>query len=261
MLVYVNRAVEALILPPGSTIVLILAALFFMKRRPGVAKGALILAVVLLIPLSTSWLGSHLIGHLQTIPAIPPAAVGQVEAQAIVIMGSGRYPAAPEYGEDSASPSGMTRLRYGAWLHQRTGLPILVTGGRPGGEARSEADIMTKTLNEVLGTEVRWREERSRTSLENALFSWEMLSREGITKILLVTHANHMPRSVLSFREAGFEVVPAPTLFATRSPNRSLFFDLLPTGSALAGNDYLLHELLGRVWYKLKFFFHDLVTP
>lgn len=61
-------------------------------------------------------------------------------------------------------------------------------------------------------------EDRSRNTRENALFSKpiadRVLPRGG--RLLLVTSAWHMPRSVGVFRRAGYDVIPFPVDYATR---------------------------------------------
>jgi len=63
-------------------------------------------------------------------------------AEAIGILGGGLYVNAPEYGEDTLSGSALEGALYGAYLHRRTGKPLLVTGGRPENTKLSEAEAM-----------------------------------------------------------------------------------------------------------------------
>ena len=51
----------------------------------------------------------------------------------------------------------------------------------------------------------------SLTTAENAIFSAAILQPRGIKKIILVTDAPHMLRSLLVFRANGFEVIPRTT--------------------------------------------------
>ena len=61
--------------------------------------------------------------------------------------------------------------------------------------------------------EAIWLESESLNTYENAIYSRQFLSQKGINRILLVTSAYHMPRSVYFFEKEGFEVIPAPTDF------------------------------------------------
>ena len=72
-------------------------------------------------------------------------------------------------------------------------------------------------------------------------------------KILLVTSAWHMNRSVLLFKRAGFDVVPAPTDFEMsyilEMPVR--FTDFLPSAESLMRNSYAVKEWVGNIGYRL----------
>jgi len=92
-------------------------------------------------------------------------------AAAIVILGAGLYLDAPEYGEDTISGSALERVRYRAFLHRATGKPLLVTGGRPSNTTLSEAEAMQKTLESAFGVAMRWIEDRSLNTRDNADYS------------------------------------------------------------------------------------------
>jgi len=138
-------------------------------------------------------------------------------ADAIVVLGGGTYFNAPEYGGiDTVGDGSLLRLRYAARLQRETGKPILVTGGKPLGNASSEAQQMKAVLEKEFNVPVQWAEDASDNTLENARYSYQLLQKTGIKRIYLVTHAWHMPRSAMAFQAAGFEVIPAPTAFTTR---------------------------------------------
>ncbi len=59
-------------------------------------------------------------------------------------------------------------------------------------------------------------EERSRNTIENALFSKALADPKPGERWLLVTSAFHLPRAVGVFRKAGFEVEPYPVDWRTR---------------------------------------------
>ena len=99
------------------------------------------------------------------------------------------------------------------------------------------------------GIEATWLESRSRATAENASNSYAILAPEGKTRILLVTSAIHMARSVLSFEQAGFSVVAAPTMFVDRRPLSVLAF--LPQAGSLELSSQAIHEWLGYLVYRL----------
>lgn len=172
-------------------------------------------------------------------PPYPPA-------DAIVVLGAGRYLQAPEYRGDTAAAGTLERVRYAAWLHRETGRPILVSGGRPGGLGiRSEAEIMREILEEEFQVPVRWMEALSEDTLQNAAFSVELLKRDDIGRIYLVTHDFHMARAAEAFRGHAMEVVPMATGFQRPVPESLLSW--LPSFEGLARNRGWIYEALARL--------------
>jgi uncharacterized SAM-binding protein YcdF (DUF218 family) len=219
-------------------------------RRPKIARCLLIAAFSLLWVGSTPYFSSVLLRLLEaqtTALTNPPPA-----ADAIVILGSGSYFHAPDYaGQDTVSARALQRVRYGAKLARATHQPILVTGGKPLGNGTSEAEQMSNVLEQEFQVPVRWREQASNNTAENARFSFAILQQAGIKKIYLVTHAWHMPRSAEAFRRAGFEVIEAPTIFTTDLNTHLLTF--IPDANALLDTKFFIHEMIGLAWYRLKF--------
>jgi uncharacterized SAM-binding protein YcdF (DUF218 family) len=69
-------------------------------------------------------------------------------------------------------------------------------------------------------------------------------------RIILVTSAYHMKRSVALFRKQGIEVVPAPVGF--RSEQRPLtFFSFIPSIGNLSSSSLALAEHLSLRWYSM----------
>ena len=236
-----KKILSALLLPPFGLVLLGIAGLWLSRRhrRPGLALAVLALTAVgvLSIPL----VADALMGSLERQAPLSPAALAQT--QAIVILGGGKYPAAPEYGgADTVNRETLERLRYGARLQRQSGLPILVTGGAPWG-GRPEADAMKAVLEEDFHGQVRWVEGRSRDTAENAAFSAHLLREAGITRIVLVSQAWHLARATALFEGAGLAVLPAPTGYATEEPGWPA--QLLPRIGAFDRSCIALHEWLG----------------
>ena len=251
MEILVTRSIESFLLPPGGVIVLLIIGLLLIRRYWYGATIAVGLALLGLYTLSLPVTADKLVRSLETYPALQAQAIQHSPAQAIVVLGAGRYPGAPEYGGDTVSSGGLERLRYAAHLHRLTGLPLVVTGGSPMGEALSEAVLMRDSLiNDFHITEV-WVEGQSRTTAENAFFTKSLLDTKGIQHIFLVTHAWHMARAVSIFKQAGLQVTPAPSIFATGHSSSDLL-DWLPSAPALQTSSMALHENLGQLWYRIR---------
>jgi uncharacterized SAM-binding protein YcdF (DUF218 family) len=243
--------VKEFALPPGNLWLLLMAGLVLLCMRKRTA-GLLIIGLGLaaFYMLSTPIVAGRLNAALQTSPALSEAAARGASAQAIVVLSAGLHFNSAEYGGPTVDETTLERLRYGARLHRLTGLPILVSGGRPPGAAVTLAGAMKDSLEKDFGVTDVLVEDRSLDTHENAVFSAPILARAGMHKILLVTHASHMPRAAQAFLEAGLDVVPAPTIFAHVSLDTPTSY--IPRLSGLRESYYAFYELAGRTWYKLR---------
>ncbi len=210
--------------------------------HPG--KFFIVLLVLILYGLCTPYGADHLLAQFEHTPPFS----SQVHADALVILGGGRWRNAPEYGGDTLSGMSLERVRYGAKLWRIHRLPIVVSGGNPHG-GTPEAVIMKTVLNEELNVPVTWVEPRSDTTFENAR-NCRALLPASIHTIILVTHAWHIPRAQYAFEQAGFAVIPAGTGYALTRPPR--WTDFLPHFSAVRDLGLVVHEGLGWVWYHLR---------
>lgn len=244
-----TNALASLLLLPGLPLLLTGYGLIVVRRRPRAGKVLITAAMLALYVLSTHYVADRL---LQTLEPVARDPLADRRGQAIVVLGGGKYYAAPEYGgADTVNAQTLLRLRYAARLHHASGMPILVTGGSPEGSATAEAEAMKIVLERDFRTPVGWTETESRTTLENARFSQRILRAAGVHTIYLVTHGWHMPRAQLAFEHAGFQVIPAATGYATGF--RLTVLDFMPNSHALHNSSRFLHEIVGSAWYRLKF--------
>ena len=155
----------ALALPPVSFLYCLMLGLLIVRRhrKRGIALVWLGLAglTLLSIPLVPNLLIVALEQNLPTTP--PPDAM----PQAIVILGGDlmRNAATPR-----SLPGFLTldRLREGAALYRRTGLPILVTGGTVQRDRPPVALIMADSLRNDFRVPVTWVEDASLDTWQNA---------------------------------------------------------------------------------------------
>ncbi|MBT9522479.1 MAG: YdcF family protein [Dechloromonas sp.] len=241
--------ISTLLLPPGNGLALLCVAGVFRRRRW--AFGLAVTATVLSIAQCLPAVAGLLIASLENQSAAIAPNAPKPEAGAIVILGSGLATDATEYGGDTANDRTLIRTRYGATLARRYDLPVLVTGGKLVESDTAEAEIMTHILHEEFAVEARWQEAGSMDTAGNAALSAPILKAAGIQRIVLVTHAFHMPRAKLLFERAGLEVIPAPTAFFSHQSFDWLLSDFLPQAKSLHTSYYALHEWLGLAWIAL----------
>ncbi|MFB4392025.1 MULTISPECIES: YdcF family protein [unclassified Pseudomonas] len=241
------------LMPPGALFLLLLAAWWLRGRRPGLAAGCFVLG------LGGLWLMSLPLVVQQAARQLETEAPLSVEewaglaarADAIVVLGSGRERGDPAWGgQDQPTGVALERMRYAAQLAKASGLPVLTSGGLHYGSPPSEAHLMAERMQADFGVAVKWKEEASRTTWENAKLSAQLLQPQGIRRVVVVTQAWHMQRSRWSFERVGFEVLPAPVGFLGGDHARP-FAGLLPEGRALWRSGQLLNEVAGLVGYRL----------
>ncbi|AZE38588.1 Uncharacterized DUF218 membrane protein [Pseudomonas chlororaphis subsp. aureofaciens] len=244
--------VKQLLLPPGLLLLLLLFAWWFRRSRPRLAGVCFALGLggfwLMSLPVMVEW-GA---GALESEPALTQSQWSTLaeQADAIVVLGSGRERGDPAWGSDQPTGVGLERQRYAARLAKASGLPILTSGGLHYGTPPTEAALMAESLLNDFDVKVRWQEGRSRTTWGNAQFTAQVLEPQGVKRIVLVTQAWHMRRAVWSFEQAGFTVVPAPVGFLGVDNARPLG-GWMPEFKSIWQSGQLLNEAVGLVGYKL----------
>lgn len=249
----------ALLLPPVPLLLLVLLGARLILPRRGLGWCVILVGTALL------WL-SACTGTAQWLTRLalhPPGALGaerirelKADAQAhhsattIVVLGGGLEAYAPEYGVSSLRPASLERLRYGVWLGRETGLPVAFSGGVgwAQSDAPAEAQIAARIAASEFGRPLKWIEDDSRDTRENAARTLALLKPQGVRRIVLVTHAYHMPRALRHFERAADGTVaiePAPIALARRGDLPALSW--LPTGEGFSDTRHVLRELLGRL--------------
>jgi uncharacterized SAM-binding protein YcdF (DUF218 family) len=248
----VYEVLTFLVLPPGG---LLLAAFFFHVFGHGGRRAwAITLAcLVLLYGFSTPLVADALMQPLQTAAMLPAEgplpATGELPGEAagaIVVLGADAVEAM-EYGTPTVGQMTLVRLRYAAWLHHRTALPVLATGGAVRPADTPLGELMRRALEEEFGVHPVWVEDRALDTWQNAANSAHILADHGVRRVYLVTAAWHMPRAALAFRRAGVAFIPAPTAWHTSSP-ASLWL-LLPTARSMHDSFFAMHEWVGLAYY------------
>ncbi len=151
--------------------------------------------------------------------AFVPPDRGQT-ADAIVILGRGE-------------PFRDSRVKVAANLWESQRAPLIFASGSGDG-----TEIVKKLESKGIPTQALEEEHCSRTTKENALFTASILEPQGVKRIILVTDPPHMLRSLLTFRNMGFEVIP----------HQSPVPHLTQTRKAML----MLYEYMGLVKYGLK---------
>ena len=246
----------ALVMPPLPFFLLLLIGARLILPRRGLGW------FVILLSLTGLWLSACVgMGQVLVQFALKPpaalsteamaelkAAVKAKEPVAIVVIGGGAEPLAPEYGISNLVPASLERLRYGLWLSRETGAPVAFSGGvgwAQANDAKPEAEVAARIASREFGQPLKWQEDRSRDTRENAGHTVQLLKRDGITRIVLVTHGWHMPRAQKMFEQAAggsVKVQPAPMGLAQNTTRPVL--DWIPSPAGYQKVHHAVRELL-----------------
>ena len=239
---WVKALIRPLVLPPTGLLLVAALGLAVCSRHPRAGRALAVAGVLGLLAVSMPVVADHLLGWIDT--SAPMDVEQASDAQAIVILGGGVRRNAPEYGGDTLSTLTLERVRYGARVARLTRLPVLVAGGSVLGAA-PEARLMKAALEQEFGVPVQWAEAGSRTTHENAVRSAQILRREGIHRIVLVTHGFDMRRAMAEFEAEGMAIVAAPT--GKHVATHDTVFDYLPSMAGLQGSYYACYEILANL--------------
>lgn len=179
-------------------------------RRTGAVFSVAALAMVGLFAFTT--LGGLLIAPLENRfarPATPPADVG-----AIIVLGGG-------FGGTVSGARNIEELRDSgdrfvealrlARLYPEAKIVISGGVGNPFQDSESDADIARRFYAGMgVPAERLVFEGESRNTAENVEFTKSLVASGSDQKLILITSAFHMPRSMGIFRAEGLDVVPWP---------------------------------------------------
>ncbi len=248
---FFNRAVSALLLPPGIFIALGVILFLLRNRVPSKIRMVLSLGLPLcLYLLSIRPMEDLLLYPLESRYSKVKSSSEFSGARYIVVLGGGSV---SRESESSLSTSGMTRLMEGVILYRQLDVPLIFCGGKTiqGAEWPSEAEIASDTMRK-LGVPEKdiLLEETSRNTYENLKNMMALYSPESF---VLVTSAYHMPRTMILLREyEGVKVIPHCVDYKVEHRRYSLL-DFLPSMGALNSSYRALHEYMGLVYYALRY--------
>ncbi len=229
----------ALLLPPVNLLVPCAAGLLLWRSWPRTARLLLTVGMAGLLVLSLPVVSRALITSLETNLPLAPSAADPPGA--IVILSA---EALRNNGVLEPGPLTLERLRAGAALHRRTGLPVLVTGG--GADDNDDGTLaatMVRSLRDDFNVPVRWVEDVSQDTRENAVLSAPLLLQDGVRSAYVVTHAWHIKRAVQAFAGTGVAVTAAPVRMDEGSYGR--LSDFVPRARSWQDSYWALHEWAG----------------
>lgn len=265
MFLFLSKLLPLFLYPLGLILLLLLIASFLLWKRPRLALIPIALSIAILLASSSGWVSDALVKSLES-QYLPSGELPK--ADAIVILGGCTKSALPPRPWIEVAEEG-DRVLYGAKLYREGKAPrVILSGGRIDwqGPGRAEAADMAE-LMETMGVpkSAILQDPASLNTHENAVNVKRIMDAQGIRRILLVTSAFHMPRSVLIFKKLGMDAIPAPTdFYITAAPTapdadqasagswESSILRSLPDAENLRQTTKAIKEYVGTLVYRLR---------
>ena len=246
-MIYLHKILPLLASPLFLVIILVLWGVLFRSRRAGLA------AIGILIVCSLPVFSSKLISYLERDYSLAPTASVKT-ADAIVVLSGMVRTIEGSNGLVYEWKEGSDRIFAGIDLIQENKAPVLVlTGGKlPWSVGKPEGEYL-RDIAEKLGvpSDVILLTENVQNTDQEAQAVAKFLNKE-VPNIILVTSAFHMPRAQKVFEAAGIVVSPFPVDFLSGADSTKIM-DFMPNAEAFRDTSFFVREIIGRLYYKLKY--------
>lgn len=243
-----SKIFAPMIHPLTHIMLFVLFALFC--RQPRIAKISLLLALGWLFLFGTPFLPNALIQHLENRYPQPEP---MPQAEAVVVL-SGMIDIEKSTASKIEFGEGVERILEGMRLvKQGTAQKLILSGGSGSlfEQTKSEAVMLRQfALDFGIPADQILIEPVSRNTRENAVETAKLMRRQGISSIILVTTATHLPRAMGCFRKVGLHPIPYGVDVHGEASHRLTPLDLIPDVGNLRGVSWVLHEYVGLVMYK-----------
>lgn len=238
-MIYLIKFCYAWLLPPAVFFLLfvpLIVSLWRANRRQAVYAAGIMLVMYLF---SMPAIGEALVRSLEYRYRPPAAVTGDV----ILMLGGGSTRSTPDIdGQGQLSGAAANRLLTAVRLHKKTGLPILLSGGRVyAGDGNESVIARRQMLALGVPADSIIVEGKSRTTIENVQYTRAILSANHYRRPILVTSALHMPRAVMAYRRSHIQVIPYPTDYTVNPSPSFNQMSIVPGGfgSAAVCKEYL----------------------
>lgn len=260
MFLFLSKLLPLFIYPLGFACLLLVVALIMSWKRSRLVPIPVALALVVLLVSSNNWVANSIVQSLEW-QYIPKATLPK--ADAIVVLGGATRSQFPPRPAPDLNEGG-DRVVYGAELYREGKAPVIIaSGGRiewRGGGASESGDMAT--ILEMMGVppSAILQDPNSLNTYENAVNVKEIMQKNKIRRILLVTSAMHMPRALKIFQRQGIEAIPAPTDFQITQQEineannsfESTVLSILPDTQRLDRTTRSIKEYVGTFIYWLR---------
>ncbi|MBV7314852.1 YdcF family protein [Shewanella sp. NIFS-20-20] len=239
-----KKIISQFMMPIPLTLLLLCLVAWMLRHRRGHWRWPLLLAVSLLVFVSSNFGSRLLLEPLEQQYAYQQQPI--VNDCVVMVLGSGHDDHLAVSALQQLSPTAMMRLQEGLRQTRFGQNCLLITSGFAGSNnQRAHSDVMADAA-----TELGFPRERiislplAKDTIEEAQYlRWEI----NQTPFRLVTSASHMPRAMAIFEQIGTQPQAAPADYMAR---QGVWWAL--SADNLLGSQRAIHEYIGQSWWWIK---------
>ncbi|EOD78332.1 Membrane Protein [Grimontia indica] len=245
-----KKLISTLLMPLPALLLLGFFGLFLIwfTQRKGFGSFLVFVSLLLIFLASFQPFTSSLLIKLerQYEPFLPP----EDPVEYVMVLGHGHVVDDEIPPTSELSRVALMRLAEGVRIHFMYPTSKLILSGYDGGYEVSHARMLARVAM-ALGVN-----KNNILLLETAKDTWEeafqAASVVGDSNLVLVTSANHMPRAMYEFENAGLNPIPAPTNFMAQKEIHQPWIKYGPRAQYLEQFERYWHENLGQLWQRLR---------
>ncbi|MBN2039252.1 MAG: YdcF family protein [Spirochaetes bacterium] len=244
-----KKIISVFITIPGFFIAfLVITGLYGFLKKINILKFNLLIGIILYC-ISISFFSNRIIGLIEK----DSIYYGKPEVDVIVLLGGGM-----SEGVSDISGTGFPSYDMGVRtmdafrLYKLYHLPIIVTGGSI--SEQKEAFVVRRILIDFgVKPDRIVIEDKSRDTVENALYVKRIFRDKGYKKGLLLTSGYHLRRSEFIFRSVGLDFYSHSSGLLSEKKKIFFLYDFLPDIAHLKKSALFLKEAAGLVFYFVKY--------
>ena len=247
-----KKIITVLIMPLNIVIILLLIALFFHAKKPKSSLKALSAAIAILFLSAFAPFSDTVMTAIEN--DYPPYVKSNVSIDFIVVLGCGHNTNAELPVTSQLANCSLQRMVEAIRIYQLHPEARIITSGYGGHNPVSNAETVKQSLI-ILGIPAQkiMTENFPKDTQEEAQL---IAPRVQGTQVILITNADHMPRSINYFQAEGIYPIAAPTGYWVKNPDSNKSWaHYMPSSNKLQQSTIAWYESLGLIvqWFKSIF--------